>query len=203
MGCLSCSWQETTCTWQLEQPPPAASARAGVAGTTPQQTASIPLGCLAVRRACGSSTVSAAVDEGQQLLHAAQMILNAHKQQLGHISRGAAADRQMVVVATGGTATTLAALHQQLQQYRHDAVHMSVLRTRDIHRLMQEYLHAADVTSSPAWLTAARAAALAPGCAGLLVLLDWLGVDQVQVSDSDLLDGAVAAMVDSTSGLPL
>lgn len=178
--------------------PPAAFARAGVAGTTPQQTVSIPLGCLAVRQACDSGTVSGAVGEGQQLLDAAQRILDAHKQQLGHISRGgAAADRQVVVVATGGTATTLAALHQQLQQYTHDAVHMSVLRTHDIQRLMQEYLHPAAVNSHPAWLTAARAAALAPGCAGLLVLLDWLGVDQVQVSDSDLLDGAVAAMVDS------
>jgi exopolyphosphatase/pppGpp-phosphohydrolase len=148
--------------------------------------------------------VAGALGEGQQLLDAAQRILDAHKQHLGQISQGvAAADRQVVVVATGGTATTLAALHQQLQQYSHDAVHMSVLRTQHIQQLMQQYLHAADVTSRPGWLTTARAAALAPGCAGLLVLLDWLGVDQLLVSDADLLDGAVAAMVESSLPLPL
>lgn len=103
----------------------------------------------------------------------------------------------VVVVTTGGTVTTLAALQQQLQQYDHSAVHLSVLHKHQIQQQLQQYARA-DVPSidwQPSWLTAARAATLAPGCAGLLVLIDWLGADEVVVSDSDLLDGAVAEML--------
>lgn len=146
----------------------------------------------------------------QQLLDAAQSILNAHKAQLEHI-RQAVLELQQVqpeqphhqlqqavplVVATGGTVTTLAAVHQQLPEYQHEAVHMSVLHKHDIQQLMQQCLHASSPAQSnwPRWLTTARIATLAPGCAGLLVLMDWLGVDELVVADCDLLDGAVADM---------
>jgi hypothetical protein len=41
------------------------------------------------------------------------------------------------------------------------------------------------------WLTAARAASLAPGCAGVLAVMRCLGVQGVLVSDCDLLDGVM------------
>jgi exopolyphosphatase/guanosine-5'-triphosphate,3'-diphosphate pyrophosphatase len=138
--------------------------------------------------------------------------LDAHSSQLAHIRSALSTQQQqaveeeqqqygsrpaIVIVATGGTVTTLAALQQQLEQYDHNAVHMSVLHKHQIQQLLQQYLcaDAPNVDCQPSWLTAARAATLAPGCAGLLVLMDWLGADEVVVSDSDLLDGAIAEML--------
>jgi exopolyphosphatase/pppGpp-phosphohydrolase len=186
---------------------------AGIAGTLPQLTASIPLGCLSVRQALVQATSSrvATAQDYQQLQQAAQGILDAHSSQLAHIRSALATQQQQaaqeqeqqgvcpagVVIATGGTVTTLAALQQQLEQYEHNAVHMSVLHKHQIQQLLQQYLYADAhrMDYQPSWLTAVRGAALSPGCAGLLVLMDWLGADKVVVSDSDLLDGAVAELL--------
>lgn len=90
--------------------------------------------------------------------------------------------------------TTVAALHLQLSTYEHEAVHMTELSREHIQKLMQQFRDGTSRSSWPKWLTDSRAATLAPGCAGLLVLMDWLGVDSFVVSDCDLLDGAVAEM---------
>jgi exopolyphosphatase/pppGpp-phosphohydrolase len=165
-------------------------------------------------------------------LKAAQGILDAHRASLADISTALEAARQqqqqqqpsqqqvqssqVAVVVTGGTATTLAALHLELEEYCHEAVHMSVLTRQQVEQLMQQYLKQSFVQGPPAsmssdssagdgrggrgrsdwpsWLTPARASSLAPGCAGLLVLMDWLGCQELVVSDCDLLDGAVAHM---------
>jgi exopolyphosphatase/guanosine-5'-triphosphate,3'-diphosphate pyrophosphatase len=151
-------------------------------------------------------------------MQAARSILDAHAAQLHHITSSLRQQTQnqdqpqegqqqqpVVVIGTGGTVTTLAALQLQLQEYVHEQVHMVVLQRRHIEDLMQQYLGVhiqpleVGCSSScwPGWLTAARAATLAPGCAGLLTLMDWLGVDEVCVSDNDLLDGVVAEMTEA------
>lgn len=152
-------------------------------------------------------------------MQAAHSILDAHAAPLHHITSSLCQQMQnqdcqnegqqpqpVVVIATGGTVTTLAALQLQLQEYVHEQVHMSILHRQHIEDLMQQYLRAegqpleVGCSSSgcwPGWLTAARAATLAPGCAGLLAMMDLLGVDEVCVSDNDLLDGVVAEMTEA------
>lgn len=131
-------------------------------------------------------------------MQAAQSILDAHTEQLAHI-RSAVVDshRPVTVVATGGSVTTLAALKLQLQEYSHEAVHTSLLHRSDLQQLLLADARA----QRPSWLTPARAQTLPAGCAGLLALLDWLGVqEEVLVSDCDLLDGVVAEMVVGSVG---
>lgn len=47
------------------------------------------------------------------------------------------------------------------------------------------------------WLTEARAQSMPAGCMGLLAVMEHLGVEQVLVSDRDLLDGLLAEMLHS------
>lgn len=179
----------------------------GAAGARPIQTASIPLGCLSIQQAQDSTGILAGADgpsavagaASQQLLRAAQGILEAHRAQIYSVRAAFSSLQQgqshVAVVATGGTVTTVAALHLQLDVYEHDAVHMTELRKDNIQEVMQQFLCDETSRSSwPKWLTESRAATLVSGCAGLLVLMDWLGVDSFVVSDCDLLDGAVAEM---------
>ncbi|GLI67224.1 hypothetical protein VaNZ11_011161 [Volvox africanus] len=104
------------------------------------------------------------------------------------------------VIFTGGTVTTLAALHQQLPYYDRSRVHGSVLTFGDIAALM---VHLADAEERAAalrtygWLTEARCRTLAAGCAGLLGVMAALGLERVAVSDADLLDGLLAEILDS------
>lgn len=95
-------------------------------------------------------------------------------------------------IFTGGTVTTVAAMHQRLPEYDRAAVHLSVLHVRDIRGLMQRLAAPGAVEAALRefpWLTASRAATLVCGCAGLVGIMEALGVESVAVSDADLLDG--------------
>ncbi|GLC67238.1 hypothetical protein PLESTF_000532200 [Pleodorina starrii] len=108
---------------------------------------------------------------------------------------GGGGDGAVVVVFTGGTVTTLAALHQRLPYYDRARVHGSLLTSYDIWAMMAHLAAPegrAAALASYDWLTEARCRTLAAGCAGLLGVMAALGVDQVTVSDADLLDGLLA-----------
>lgn len=45
------------------------------------------------------------------------------------------------------------------------------------------------------WLTEARLNSLAPGCAAVLAVMQCLAVEEVTVSDSDLLDAVLTRMI--------
>jgi exopolyphosphatase/pppGpp-phosphohydrolase len=135
---------------------------AGVAGQPPQHICSIPLGCLSIQ--AGSSTPEAASQRQQQqqqrLLQAADAILATHatqthlvistyKQQQLHTATTQQQQQQQqqqqemsrpVVIGTGGTITTLAALQLQLPSYDHAHVHMSSLSEADVEGLLQQLL---------------------------------------------------------------
>jgi hypothetical protein len=133
---------------------------AGVAGQPPQHVCSIPLGCLSVQAATSRSQPGAQQQQQQQqqqqlLLQAADAILAAHasqvtpvidtyKQQLSSSSPITTQQQQQpgqtqpVVIGTGGTITTLAALQQQLPAYSHAHVHMSRLSQADVQGLLQQ-----------------------------------------------------------------
>jgi exopolyphosphatase/guanosine-5'-triphosphate,3'-diphosphate pyrophosphatase len=160
--------------------------------------ASIPVGCLGVlaAEACGGA------GPWQALQQAASAAFATHQQQVDAVMAAAARIQQqeevnaLRVVVTGGTVTTLAALHLRLQQYDHDAVHMCDLQRSSVQELAQALLAGAPHTQPP-WLSAKRADSLLPGCATLLALLDALGrgVEAVLVSDSDLLDGLMQQLL--------
>ncbi|GLC34435.1 hypothetical protein PLESTB_000729100 [Pleodorina starrii] len=112
---------------------------------------------------------------------------------------GGDGDGAVVVVFTGGTVTTLAALHQRLPYYDRARVHGSLLTSYDISAMMAQLAApegSAAALASYDWLTEARCRTLAAGCAGLLGVMAALGVDQVMVSDADLLDGLLADTLD-------
>lgn len=170
---------------------------AGSAGSNPWAVASIPLGCLSISQAACQSDSN--VEPTADLLQAAKSILDAHKADVERLRAEVQAlqqqqDEALTVIATGGTVTTLSALQLGLKEYVHTAVHMSVLQRSDIEGLMMQLCAAETPQMWPAWLTPARAASLAPGCAGLLVLMEYLSVEHFVVSDCDLLDGVVADM---------
>lgn len=48
------------------------------------------------------------------------------------------------------------------------------------------------------WLTAERANTLAGGCVGLLAIFAFVGVQAVEVADTDILDGLVIDMMMAT-----
>ncbi|KAG2442147.1 hypothetical protein HYH02_009635 [Chlamydomonas schloesseri] len=101
-------------------------------------------------------------------------------------------------VFTGGTVTTVAALHLRLLAYERTAVHGCRLTSSDVRQVMTKLAApggAAAAMAAYGWLTPGRAETLAAGCAGLLGVLSALGVDEVVVSDSDLLDGLLESVL--------
>ncbi|KAF6251503.1 Ppx/GppA phosphatase family-domain-containing protein [Scenedesmus sp. NREL 46B-D3] len=108
-----------------------------------------------------------------------------------------------LAVGTGGTITTLAALQLQLPAYEHARVHMSSLSMADVEGLLQQLIldeGRQRLLQQYPWLTAARAATLVPGCAGLLAAMRHLVVQTLLVSDCDLLDGVMLQLRHSQHG---
>jgi exopolyphosphatase/guanosine-5'-triphosphate,3'-diphosphate pyrophosphatase len=171
---------------------------AGFAGSRPLAVASIPLGCLQLQQQ---------QQQLQQSQDTAQAILTAHRSAVDSVVHALQQHHQqqqpLTVVATGGTVTTLAALHLGLKEYDSHAVHGSELRRSDVAALAQA-LQQQQAQERPAWVSDARVETLLPGCCALLALLDVLlggggggGVEQrVTVSDCDLLDGVLVAQLE-------
>ncbi len=106
---------------------------------------------------------------------------------------GAGAAR--TVVGLAGTISTVAAVEQGLADYDRDAIHHFRL-TRDaiedvFRTLATEPL--ADRIHNPG-LEAARADVIVGGCCALVAFVRTLGVDEVLVSESDILDGLVLSL---------
>jgi exopolyphosphatase / guanosine-5'-triphosphate,3'-diphosphate pyrophosphatase len=98
--------------------------------------------------------------------------------------------------ATGvaGTVTTLAALDLGLERYDRDRVHGHVL-TRDAARSQLERLAALTVDERKALpaMEPERAPVIVAGAAILLAVLDAYALEQIEVSERDLLDGVALA----------
>ncbi|MBE3580202.1 MAG: Ppx/GppA family phosphatase [Thermoanaerobacteraceae bacterium] len=94
------------------------------------------------------------------------------------------------VVATGGTATTLAAMEQGLRDYRPDWVHGFTLRRERIHywRDTLKALPVEERRKIPG-LQPERADIIVAGISILLEVLQGLGAEEVTVSEADLLWG--------------
>lgn len=99
------------------------------------------------------------------------------------------------VVGVAGTITTVAAVELGLAEWDRDAIHHFCLTraaAEDVFRtLATEPL--ADRVHNPG-LEPARADVIVGGCCALVALFRTLGLDELLVSESDILDGLVASL---------
>jgi exopolyphosphatase / guanosine-5'-triphosphate,3'-diphosphate pyrophosphatase len=99
------------------------------------------------------------------------------------------------VVGLAGTISTVAAVEIGLAEWDRDVIHHFVLTRaaiEDVFRtLATEPL--ADRLHNPG-LEAARADVIVGGCCALVAFVRTLGIDEVLVSESDILDGLVASL---------
>ena len=106
-----------------------------------------------------------------------------------------AARRRRTVVGLAGTITTVAAVEIGLAEWDRDAIHhfrLTRAAAEDVFRtLATEPL--ADRVHNPG-LEAARADVIVGGCCVLVALVRTLGIDELLVSETDILDGLVASL---------
>lgn len=96
------------------------------------------------------------------------------------------------LLAVGGTATTLAAMHQQLREYDPDRVHGYTLSRAQVARLI-EALKGASVAERRTWpgLHPQRADIILAGAVIVHQVMAGLGAEDITVSESDLLEGVL------------
>lgn len=94
------------------------------------------------------------------------------------------------LVAVGGTVTTLAAVAQQLQVYSPEAVHGYVLGKVEVER-WEKIFYSSSLAEKRALLPFAplRADIIAAGTSSLVAVMDFLGKEQLLVSEEGLLLG--------------
>jgi exopolyphosphatase / guanosine-5'-triphosphate,3'-diphosphate pyrophosphatase len=99
------------------------------------------------------------------------------------------------MVGLAGTITTVAAVEIGLAEWDRDAIHhfrLTRAAAEDVFRtLATEAL--ADRVHNPG-LEAARADVIVGGCLVLVAILRTLGIDEVLVSEADILDGLVMSL---------
>jgi exopolyphosphatase/guanosine-5'-triphosphate,3'-diphosphate pyrophosphatase len=105
------------------------------------------------------------------------------------------------VVGLAGTVTTVAAVEIGLAEWDRDAIHhfrLTRAAAEDVFRtLATEPL--ADRVHNPG-LEAARADVIVGGCCALVALYRALGIDELLVSEADILDGLVFSVADRIGG---
>ena len=104
------------------------------------------------------------------------------------------------LIAVGGTATTLAAMHRRLRTYDPDLVHGHTLSRADV-AAMLEALKSASLAQRRTWpgLHPQRADIILAGAVIVHQVMAGLGARRLTVSESDLLEGVLlraAAVVD-------
>jgi exopolyphosphatase/guanosine-5'-triphosphate,3'-diphosphate pyrophosphatase len=101
------------------------------------------------------------------------------------------------VVGLAGTVSTVAAVEMGLAEYDREAIHhfkLTRAAAEDVFRtLATERL--ADRIHNPG-LEAARADVIVGGCCALVAMMRTLGVDELLVSEADILDGLVMSLAD-------
>jgi exopolyphosphatase/guanosine-5'-triphosphate,3'-diphosphate pyrophosphatase len=106
-----------------------------------------------------------------------------------------AATEARTVVGLAGTISTVAAVEIGLAEWDRDAIHhfrLTRAAIEDVFRtLATEPL--ADRVHNPG-LEAARADVIVGGCCALVAFVRRLGIDEILVSESDILDGLVASL---------
>lgn len=109
-------------------------------------------------------------------------------------------DRPPTVVGVGGTFTSLAAIALDLPRYDRLQVHRSVLGRSTLTSLIAELAGmTVEETAAIPSLDPARAPVLLAGAVVAEAALRHVGVDEVIVSESDILDGIAAGLLEEAS----
>ncbi|MGI5881278.1 MAG: Ppx/GppA family phosphatase [Syntrophomonadaceae bacterium] len=100
------------------------------------------------------------------------------------------------LVVVGGTATTMVAIKHKLDKYNRDMVHGQTLNRQeimDIHAMLEHMpLH---LRQRLPGLQPERADIINKGALILLLIMDYLGRQEITISESDILDGIIAEMI--------
>jgi exopolyphosphatase/guanosine-5'-triphosphate,3'-diphosphate pyrophosphatase len=113
---------------------------------------------------------------------------------LADVARAIDVARAHTVVGLAGTITALAALHKGLKVYEPAQTHRARL-TRDQVEVLFAQLAREDVAGRRRLLAEAkRAEVILGGAAVLLTLLRELGIEELMVSEADILDGLAASL---------
>lgn len=135
---------------------------------------------------------TAAVLAGEKDVPELRPLLEAAEQGLRRAGIDFSRLRGIEVIAVGGTATSLAAIDQELSVYDAGRVHGYMLRREKVRQLL---LHLAALSERERkqvrGLQPERADVIVPGTAILLKCMELLDVQAVHVSDADLLQGVL------------
>jgi exopolyphosphatase/guanosine-5'-triphosphate,3'-diphosphate pyrophosphatase len=96
-------------------------------------------------------------------------------------------------VAVGGTATSLASMHLGQTQYDPYKVHGTVLSLRDMDALIDEIFSGVNLAVRFPTLPEKRRSVIGHGAIILRALTEYLGLDEITVSESDNLEGYLLA----------
>lgn len=99
------------------------------------------------------------------------------------------------MVAVGGTATTLVAMHRRLQEYDSQLVHGQKVAIDQV-KYWRDHLEAMNLEErrQVIGLQPERADIIVAGLRILVLIMEQLGYDQLLVSESDILDGIIARL---------
>jgi len=155
----------------------------------PESFASINVGCVRLTEALLRSDPPTA-DE----LIAAEIAVRDHLNGAERDLTGASSARTLVGLA--GTVTTMAAIRQRLGTYRRDAIHhfhLTRVAAEEIFRTLST--ESTDQRRSEPGLDPARADVIVGGVIVVLGVMKHFGFAEMQVSESDILDGLALTAV--------
>jgi exopolyphosphatase/guanosine-5'-triphosphate,3'-diphosphate pyrophosphatase len=113
---------------------------------------------------------------------------------LGSVSRAVPTREARTMIGLAGTITSLASMQLGLKNYDASRTHHSRLRRSDVERMFQQ-LSAATIAERRTLLAEPkRAEVIAGGAAVLVTILRDFGIDELLVSETDILDGLAASV---------
>ncbi len=92
-------------------------------------------------------------------------------------------------IAIGGTATSLASMDLRQTVYNPDEIHGHILTLASLSRLRDEIFSTRDLISRFPTLTPNRARVIGHGAIMLLSIVEYLGLEQITVSEHDNMEG--------------
>lgn len=95
-------------------------------------------------------------------------------------------------IAIGGTATSLASMDLRQTVYNPDEIHGHILTLASLSRLRDEIFSTLDLLSRFPTLTPNRARVIGHGAIMLLSIVEYLGLEQIAVSEHDNMEGYLA-----------
>ena len=103
------------------------------------------------------------------------------------------------LVGTAGTVTSIAALHLGMEEYDPDRITNTILRDRDIKKVLEEIgKMTLEERGKLNPLKSGREDLVIPGICIILCIMDIFGIDKLTVCDSGLREGALLSLKDST-----